>query len=195
MPIYADIDLYGRDDENGKAIEFFDEDAIKNALQSWLSLEKGGILKDPSSGGALDSFVFKNMSRENLNDLAFNLKNQFINNFSPALQFDQIQLDPDYENRILRISVIYTNPNTGYQSVASVLVNTSYATNNFEYKDIDLVGEELLQFCMLNKYDQLDKKLLLSELDNIWYWGKYKFINFNISDEYFDDILLICNGG
>jgi hypothetical protein len=36
--------------------------------------------------------------------------------------------------------------------------------------------------------------LKLDTNDNIWKWGMYAFVNLTTEDEYFDEILLICNG-
>ena len=58
MALYTDIDIFGREYTNGTPYEFFDEDAIKNALTLWLSSKKREFLNEPDRGVILDRALF-----------------------------------------------------------------------------------------------------------------------------------------
>jgi hypothetical protein len=193
MPTYVDVDLYGRETSAGVGIEYLDEDAVKNALELWLTSKKGDFLYNHGEGGVLDYTLFKNLSDANLRLLTFQIKNAFHNAFFPALEFNQVVFTPDYEARILEIDISYTNPASSISSTITLFVNTTYSYQRFSYEDIPYIGENLRNFCMVKSVDMTQYKLLYDMEDQIWKWGMYKFTNFNSSDPFFSDILAICN--
>ena len=61
--VYHDIDVYGNETQAGQPLEYFDEEAIKNALILYLTSSKGDYIRNPKAGGVLKNLLFKqNMS-------------------------------------------------------------------------------------------------------------------------------------
>ena len=188
-----DIDAYGRKNEDGSAIEYFDGDAISNALHEFIMLKKGEILYDPTVGGLTDSPLFKVMTPEALEMLTFKIRNAITNFFSPVVQIKKINVVSDTQNRILQLEVMFLTENQ------EIKTTTIYVASDFNYEiktytDIPYTEVNLYNFCVGKKSDMGLNKLTLDLTDSIWKWGEFAFINFKTTDTYFDQILLVCNG-
>ena len=186
-----DLDIYGRDNLDGTAIQYIDSKAIANALQMYLSSKKGDFLYAPSSGGILDSQTFKVMTRESLTMLQFNIRNALTNYFTPSIQIISINLEAMHEEHALKITIVYS---TGANvEKVTVYTNADFNTAHYEYVDVDYVGENLLRLCQIKKADMQGKYMELEPNTDTWTWGNLRFINLTEEDDYFSDILLICN--
>lgn len=194
MATYQDIDLFSRDNSDGTPVTYYAADAIKNALYQWMNSKRGEYLMNPSAGGPLDSFTFKTMNRDALLILRMQLMTALVNEFSPAISVNSIDILPDYENRLTEIEVVYTIPSEGVTDKVSLFINTKYSVNTFEYEIVDYTGHNLLEFVTIKKPDQNSSRLIYDYDLNAWKWGKYKLVALVPSDPYFSDILLICNG-
>ncbi len=193
MPTLHDIDIWGRNDENGNALEYFDQAAIKNALTFWLVSKKGEYINNPVEGGVLDFTLFKNMNEENLETIHFKIKNALINRFTPTLEITKIELAPNYEKRYLKINIDYINPIDLQQESISLYANVFDKETRLEYQEIEYTGNNLLNFVIIKKADNVEKKLVFDVQLNCWVYGDFKFVNFNTEDPYFEEILRICN--
>ena len=188
-----DIDAYGRKNEDGSAVEYFDGDAVGNALHEFIMLKKGEILYDPTTGGLTDSPLFKVMTPEAMEMLTFKIRNAITNFFTPSVQIKTINVISDAQNRILQLDIIY------FTETQEIKTTTIYVASDFNYEiktytDIPYVEVNLYNFCISKKSDMGLNKLTLDLTDNIWKWGEFAFINLKTTDSYFDQILLICNG-
>lgn len=193
MATLHDIDIWGRNDEQGNPVEYFDQAAIKNALTCWLTSKKGEYLNNPIEGGVLDYALFKTMNDENLENLHFKIKNALINRFTPTLEIVKIELVPNYEERYLEININYINPINLQQESVSIYVNTFNPETRFEYQDIEYTGINLRNFIIIKKTDNAQHKLLFDPQLNCWVYGYFKLINLTTEDPYFEEILRICN--
>lgn len=193
MSNFQDIDMYGDKKANGDLKEYIGSDAIKNALQLWLSSKRGEFLNNPSVGGPLDSFVFKSMNIDNLTTLRFGLWSEIDNNFSPAIELIDIIITPDYNNKVTEIEVIYIIPDTGEQGQVTIFTNSQYSYNQFNYVDVEEIGENLKTFFQIKKPSMTSARLLYDYDGNFWKWGKYKLVNLVPTDPYFEEILIIAN--
>lgn len=192
--VYQDISIWGYEKSTGQALEYFSADAVKNALQLWLATKKGEYLMNPLEGGALDKLVFKNLNEKQLSVLRFQLQNALNKDFYPQLRIRAINFIPDFNNRILEVQIYYTILETGISDNVSLFTNSTYAVNNFEYEDVDMIGENLYQFFVLKKPSMLTKRLVFDNDGAFWRWGQYKLINLTPTDPYFTQILEIANG-
>jgi hypothetical protein len=190
---YHDIDIYGREQRPGNALEYYNADAVKNALIFFLTSGKGDYIRNPSAGGLVDWSTFKQMSDLNIQKMSFLLKNAISNNFVPAIELQSINLTPDYENRILQIDITYIDKTSLTINQVSLFTDTSYSYQKFEYIDVAYIEENLMKFIMLQKTDDPSRRLIFNSDDGLWYYGKFKLNNFTTSDIFFDQILAIAN--
>lgn len=193
MATYHDIDIYGELSLSGELKTYAGEDAVKNALQLWLSSKKGEYLLNPGLGGTLDAFSFKTMNEESLTILKFQLMSAIDTEFSPAIRLTNVLFNPDFQNRILEIILAYQIEDTGEQGEVTVFTNAQYSYRNFNYEDILEVGENLKSFFTIKKPSMTDKRLLFDNEGSFWKWGKYKLVNLTPFDPCFEDILIIAN--
>ncbi len=193
MATYQDIDIYGELNPNGELKTYAGKDAIKNALQLWLSSKKGEYLLNPGLGGPLDTFSFKTMNEESLTILRFQLMSAIDTEFAPAIRLTNVLFNPDFQNRILEIILAYQIEETGEQGEVTVFMNTQYSYRNFNYEEVTEVGENLKTFFTIKKPNMMDKRLLFDNEGSFWKWGKYKLVNLTPFDPCFEDILIIAN--
>lgn len=193
MPTFHDIDIYGELNSNGEVKTYAGEDAVKNALQLWMSSKRGEYLFNPELGGPLDAFTFKVMTEESLTLLRFELVNAINREFAPAVNVTNVIFRPDFNNRILDIVLAYQIQETGEQGEVTVFTNAQYSYRNFNYEDILEVGENLKSFFTIKKPSMMDKRLLFDNEGSFWKWGKYKLVNLTPMDPCFEDILIIAN--
>jgi hypothetical protein len=193
MSQVIDIDIFGAQNESGGAVEYTDSKAVGNALYLFLTSHQGEFLYQPGVGGVLDKSLFKTMTQESMEQLAFMIRNAISNAFTPYVTLQKLNIKPDYDNRILEIIIIYSTQNGSVDST-TLYVNSDFNTKHFEYTNVLETGENLLQFCMIKKSDMTSQLLILDTVDNLWKWGSYIFINFDFSsDPYAEQILLWCN--
>ncbi len=194
MTIYIDLDLYGNENIDGTAIEHTEDDALSNALLSWLTSRKGEYIKNPERGGILVGLDFKNLSNENLEEFHFKIQNEFYKEFGNILTLQNLDIIPHYEDRYTEIIIIYKNILTGNLNSVTANIETSNSNKDiFEFQSIDLVGENLYKFVLMKLSQMTEQKLIFNSIENSFVWKYYKFINFNASDPYFENILEIIN--
>jgi hypothetical protein len=190
--ILQDIDIYGREINTGAPKEHFEQEAVKNALTLWLTSKKGEFLYQPELGGILTPSIFKLMSDNNLDLLAFKIRNAINNSFFPSIQLTSLDLNPNYEQRMLEISIQYINPVSLREEAVLIYLNAPQPEKRWSYEEIAYVGENLRNFVLLKKPENIDKKLLYNS-DGVWVYGKYQLTNLTTEDAYFNEILEICN--
>ena len=187
-----DIDSNGRKNEDGSALEYFDSAAIGEALRNFIMSTKGDYLYQPALGGITDNSLFRTMTPNSIEMLSFKIRNAITNQFDPYVSLRTIDITSDKNNNLLQIDIIY------FTEKQEVKNTTIYIAADFDYEikvyiDIEYSGQNLYNFCIAKKSDMGVEILKLDTNDNIWKWGIYAFINLTVEDEYFDDILLICN--
>ena len=188
-----DIDATGRKNEDGSALEYFDADAIGEALRNFVMSKKGDYLYEPTLGGLADSSLFKVMTTEAKEMLSFKIRNAITNYFTPYIQLKTIDLISDYQSRVLQINIIYSIQ-TGEIKTTTIYIAADFNYEVKTYLSIDYSEVNLYNFCISKKSDMGLEKLVLDTTDDIWKWGIYAFVNLKTTDAYFDQILLICNG-
>jgi len=192
--LYTDIDLYGKEATPGVALEYFDIQAISNALNLWLTSKKGDFLRNPSAGGILDKYLFKNLNENKLFKIKLELLSTFADYFSDTLAIDDLKFNPDYQNRILEIRITYHDIRSGASDNLTVYVNSNYAYKRFEYQTVDYAGENLYRFVQITVPSNSTEKLVYDSTLLKWRWSPYILENLTSADPYFSQILALING-
>lgn len=190
---YFDYDITGNTFTDGNAIIHENDEAIKNAISQWLTSKKGEYLKNPSEGGILDYFLFKNMTNSNLELIGFAIQNLFTINLVALVKLINISIQPDYTNRSIDIDVTYRILDTNTIVTEQLSMDKVIDKKSNTYIDIDYIEENLFEFVKIQKYSHPSQKLIYDNDVLSWVWGEYKFINLTDEDEYFERILYVCN--
>lgn len=190
---YFDYDIEGNTFIDGNAIVYENDEAIKNAISQWLVSKRGDYLKNPSEGGILDYFLFKNMTNSNLELIGFAIQNLFTINLVSLVKLVNISIQPDYTNRSIDIDVVYKINGTNTVVTEQLSMDKVIDKKSNTYLDIDYIEENLFDFVKIQKYSHPSQKLIYDNDVLSWVWGEYKFINLVDTDEYFERILYVCN--
>lgn len=188
MAQYIDIDINPLDN-----LYIFDKDAIKQSLLLWLTYSRKDLLMNPTEAGILDLQQFKTLSDEKVELFRITLLHAINKYFVPAITVLSLVCEPDYKDYKIYVDIVYSIPEYNVEDTLTFYVNTTYSQPKFNYIYVDYVGENLYNFMLNEKDKQKEHKLLYDYILNKWKWGKYVFTNLDISDEYFDKILILAN--
>jgi phage baseplate assembly protein W len=83
------------------------QDQIKSNIINYILTDKGERVFNPDFGSSLRRYVFENANLENSTLLQQTLKIELQTNF-PNVQFNQINVTPNYDANTINISVVYT---------------------------------------------------------------------------------------
>ena len=174
-----DIDLYGRENTDGTAMEHLGDEAIKMALIVWLTSKKGEFVLNPEEGGILDVSLFKNLSTNKIPELTFKIKNAINNRFYPSIILEFISIEPNYEYRLWVINIAFRTSEA--RSLQEVQIYTKDLSKrlNVVYENIEYIEENLRNFCLVQKTNMSGYKLVFNPENGNWEWGKYIFVNFS----------------
>ena len=93
---------------------FSTKDAIRNNLINYFLTEPGEIPLNPLFGGGLRSFIFEQISTDNLDFLKERIQNQLSVSF-PDILVDELEISRQEDNNIITVSLSYSivNSNNG----------------------------------------------------------------------------------
>ena len=189
-----DLSAWGEQNTDGTALSLVDDAALNNAIVSFLMSSKGDYILDPTIGGPLRDFSFKNMDTASIEKLRFSIRNALYMKFDDLIELKAIDIIPDYTNKLSEINIVYVSLLSDEQKSATVYVKDTSKVNYVTYQEIIYTGDNLYTFVQIKKSDMLGKKLAYNTKELAWIWGSnLKFTNFTISDTRFDDILALCN--
>lgn len=194
MSNYIDADIFANISSKGGIRTYSNEGALKNALRMFITSKKGDIIYEPEEGGAMDIALFRNIE-VNRNKILFQLRNSILNFFEPEITLLNIDVTPDYEKKIIEISINYTNNLTNITDSLVVYTRDLSQVRTFTYVDVDLVGDNAYNFVLTQLTNQADEKLTYNADLGKYLWGKYKFTNssFGPMDSRWSDILGLIN--
>lgn len=188
-----DIDAYGKVNADGSLLELTNQDAVKNALLLWLGSKRGEYVMNPTAGGVLDASLFKNINEANVALLKLTLFTDLQERFSPSITVEDISVVPDYELRLLEITIKYVNQTDGNQDQLTFYTKDTSAYEHKEYQIITYSGNNLEEFVRLKK-PEMKTKILEYNIDlDKWVWGMYIFEGFSFSSPNFETVLTLCN--
>ena len=90
---------------------FSTKDAIRNNLINYFMTEPGEIPLNPSFGGGLRSFVFEQITSNNLDFLKERIQTQ-LQNFFPDITVGNLEITRQEDNNQITISLTYSVVNT-----------------------------------------------------------------------------------
>jgi hypothetical protein len=188
-----DLSIYGEENPDGSAKQYFDDDCIGNSIIMWLTSKRGDIIMEPNEGGILDSIPFKNMSDLNLELLMFKIQTEVLLNFSDLINLTGVNLVPNYTERYLEINISYQIISTKKDKVATLYIDTAIKSEKFIYEDVLYTGQNLESFVLVTKSTMTGKTLSWNFDEDCWTWGRYKLLNFSNTDPYYSRILALAN--
>ena len=192
--IFQDIDIFGTENYSGSAKEYFDKDAVKNSITLWLMMKKGEYLYDPSSGGTVDTSLFKNMTGEFEQIIRFEIESEFQIYFDGVVELVSVQITPNKVQRYTEIHVIYKDLINGGTNEINIYPKEFDKKIAPTYENWELTGESLFNFVQIKKIEMLGQKLVYNSNESCWIWGnRIKLIGFDFSDPYFEEILEFIN--
>lgn len=195
MSEIADADIYAKETPAGDAIEHLGDSAISNSLVLYLTSKPGDFVNAPDKYGPLHALVFKHIEGNAKQKVEFRVRNDINDEYGGIIELQRLDISPHETNQ--RIKVI----NLSYRSLISrKIVNVEFLTRSAPqdppqvFQDVELIGENMLNFTLLN-LDKMKGKLLIFDTElNIWVWGQYKLLNFTAADSKFTEILALING-
>lgn len=190
---YFDFDLEAKTYNNGNAVVYENDDAIKNSVLLWLTSSRGDFLKNPDAGGMLDFFLFKNITTERLRLLGFSLYNEMYFTFLGLIKILDINIVPNYTQRYIQIEITYQIIESEQVIKEELIIDKPVNNKTKTYIEIDYIEENLYNFVKIQKNSHQDKKLKFDTTLNSWIWGEFKLVNLTESDPYFAQILELCN--
>ena len=192
--IYQDIDIFGNENYNGTPKEYFDRDALKNALTMWLMTKRGDFIDSPGEGGILDSYTFKNLTRENEEKLKFRIESSLNTYFSEIIELIDITIVPNATLRFTEVTITYNDLLNGEQNQITVYPKEFSKKVVIKYEDVFLDGENLFNFVKIKKPSMVGQKIVFSVDEGKWVWGnRLRFLNFSFSDPFFEQIIEYIN--
>jgi len=192
--VVMDIDLYGNENRDGTAKEYLDNEAVKTAFTLWLTSKKGEFIRQPTYGGVFDSILFKQMSEEKAEMIAFSIRTAVTNFFSPSIRLLELGVTPNYEQRYWEIYIKYENPFDNQVQSVTIYTKDLSAKDSVDYIQIDYIGDNLYNFCVIKKPSMGGQLLKYDSVKLAWLWDRYLFSSFNINtDPRAADIVEECN--
>jgi hypothetical protein len=192
--IFQDIDIFGSENYSGSAKEYFDRDAVKNSITLWLMMKKGEYIYNPSEGGTLDTSLFKNMTGDFEEIIRFEIESDFQIYFEEIVELIDIQIKSNRTQRYTEVHVIYKDLINGGVSEINIYPKEFSKKIEASYEEWELTGESLFNFVQIKKVEMLGQKLVYNSNESTWIWGnRIKFIGFDFSDPYFEEILEFIN--
>ena len=192
-----DLDIYGRELNNGVPYVLDEYETIEQGLKLYLSYINDRIYY-PEYRGVLKRLAFKQINNQTLIPLKFDIQTDILNGFVPNININALNIIPDKQNRLLKIELSYTVKGTQQinTSIFYVKNDNIIEIEKFEYRDIDYTEENLylwVQSVSLTS-EMLNKKLIYNYDENCWTYGKYRLIHLTTEDIFFSQILQMING-
>lgn len=94
-----DHDYQGFVDGQGKILQLWGEEALKQSIKLWLASFQGDIVRNPKRSGYITYWLMKPMSVDNIDRIKMAIKDGIYQDFTPSLIIDLLQIEADFENR------------------------------------------------------------------------------------------------
>lgn len=102
---YVDFSYDADIQPNGDLRLLQDYEAIQNSLRLWLYSLRGERIRRPTWGGYVTRWLFKPMSSNTADNIQYAILTGLKEEFSPALQIQEVNVTPDYEDKSWTIEV------------------------------------------------------------------------------------------
>ena len=107
---------------NGPAVfisNYQTKDAIKNNLINFFLTNPGERILNPLFGGGLRSFIFEQITANNLDFLKQDIQ-ESLNLFFPNVIIESLQIVPDTDNNQVNVTLIYSIQDTGINDTIEI---------------------------------------------------------------------------
>ena len=192
-----DFDVYGRSSNTGGALIHKDDFAISNAIIFFLTSAKGDYLYSPNKGGVLSQLLFKQLDESYASFYGNQISDALRLEFGALITNISCQIKTNFDKRYYEVNVYFTSIQTNVVNQAQFFTKPLVKeTAMVVYIDINLADDNLLAFVLLQKTypDQARFRLELNNEDGKWYWGRFRFNNFDENSSNFEDIFEAING-
>lgn len=120
---YIDSSLSGQNDSTGQTKQYYNNDAIANALKIWLAMPQFGKVNS-TAGGYILPQIKKPMTEDRASFIKDRISAGLSSEFSPAVKTENIQVLADLKNRKWIITIV------GYIPSLNQDINTTLLLNN-----------------------------------------------------------------
>lgn len=185
--------VYDYSFSGGTPITLNSDEAISRALRNFLTSNPSDFIKN-ESGGVINSAIFKNMNQTNFISIRFKIKNAIVNGFTPEISLSGIEIVPDYENRLFTINISFRSPFTG-STIQTNIFTKDLSDREREYSIINIpyIGDNLINFSRMKKFQLQHQKLVIDQSDNKYYFGNYLLQNLTSSSAELNQVVNILN--
>lgn len=191
-----DFDVYGRSSNTGGGLIHKGDFAISNAIIFFLTSAKGDYLYNPSKAGVLNQLLFKHLDESYASFYGSQISEALRLEFGALITNIDCKVKANFDKRYYEVNVYFTSIQTNLINQAQFFTKPLVKeTAMVVYIDINLEGENLLAFVLLQKTypDQAKFRLELNNEDGKWYWGRFRFNNFDENSDVFEDIFQEIN--
>jgi hypothetical protein len=187
MITFIDFDIYGRTDERGNPLILRGNEAIKNAIITYLLSKRGDYIRRPAFGGILDQIEFKVKNNDNLNAYSTELAQDITRHFGAYVNVLGVTINPDYAIRAIEVSLTIEYINTDAPEVETFYVyrkGLKYV-DEINFIEVPFIGMALVNFILSEIPNQPSAPLVYNSAIKSFTWNNYKFPSLTTeSDEY-----------
>ena len=98
------------------------KDAIKNNLVNYLLTNPGERISNPTFGAGLRSYIFTQITTDNLDYIREDLQEKIKNTF-PDIVVDDVEVFQSYNSNTIQVNINYSIPNTGINDTLELNFN------------------------------------------------------------------------
>jgi phage baseplate assembly protein W len=88
------------------------KDAIRNNLINYLLTNPGERIENPTFGGGLRTYIFTQISNDNLDYIKDDLQEKIASNF-PNISVEEVEVLQSVNSNTIQVNINYSIPNTG----------------------------------------------------------------------------------
>ena len=88
------------------------KDAIRNNLINYLLTNPGERIENPTFGGGLRTYIFTQISNDNLDYIKDDLQEKIASNF-PNISLEEVEVLQSVNSNTIQVNINYSIPNTG----------------------------------------------------------------------------------
>lgn len=194
---FSDLDYQGREDATSAILvyEGVDQDkAVSNSMIAWLSSKAGDYIYQPTVGGPLDVIIMKLITQDKTEEVRNYFQNILDSNYGGVLEVDTIIVEPDITERQFNIEISYRSLLTNNNNLVLFSTKAPQGSNIPEFSDVPYIGQNLLNFVEQKLPVLPGVMMTFDEVNSVYQWGPYRFINLKNTDSNFNTILRLTQG-
>lgn len=104
-----DYSYKGGLDAQGRIVEQWQEEALKNSIRLWIGSFEGDIIGQPYRGGKVMRFLLKPMGQVNLKQFSGAMKKSFNDEFGGFAKMESLEITPVFNERKWEVSMVVSS--------------------------------------------------------------------------------------